>query len=78
MGDGTRERASGEDILAVEHDVIPLDWADAFRQEEIDSICDRVVLTEDPGDFPRLGISRTSARTFLGYVLASRYGMTVP
>jgi hypothetical protein len=27
-----------EDMLAVEHDVIPLDWADAFQQVEIDSI----------------------------------------
>jgi len=33
LGDGGGERASGEDILAVEHDVIPLDWADAFQQE---------------------------------------------
>jgi hypothetical protein len=38
---GTGGRASGEDILAVEHDVMPLDWADAFQQGEIDSICDR-------------------------------------
>jgi hypothetical protein len=45
-----------EDILAVEHDVIPLDWADAFQQREIDSICGRVALIEDPGDFPRLPV----------------------
>ena len=37
LGNGTGGRASGEDILAVEHDVIPLDWADAFQQGEIDS-----------------------------------------
>ena len=37
MGDGTGGRASGEDILAVEDDVIPL-------------------VTEDPGDFPRLPV----------------------
>jgi hypothetical protein len=36
-------RASSEDILAVEHDVIPLDWTDAFQQGEIDSICGRLV-----------------------------------
>ena len=29
MRDGTAGRASGEDVLAVEHDVIPLDWAGA-------------------------------------------------
>ena len=37
------DELSIEDILAVEHDVIPLDWADAFQQGEIDSICDRGV-----------------------------------
>ena len=56
LGDGTGGRASGEDILAVEHDVIPLDWANAFQQGEIDAICDQVALTEDPGDFPRLPV----------------------
>jgi hypothetical protein len=55
-GDGTGGRASGEDVLAVEHDIIPLDWADASQQGEIDSICDRVALTEDPGDLPRLQV----------------------
>jgi hypothetical protein len=46
------------DILAVEHDVIPLDWADVFQQGEIDSIRDRVALTEteDPGRFPTLPV----------------------
>jgi len=57
LGNGTGGRASGEDILAVEHDVIPLDWADAFQQKEIDSIFDRGgAVTEDPGDFPRLPV----------------------
>jgi len=32
---------------------IPLNWADAFQQGKIDSICDRVALIEDPKDFPR-------------------------
>jgi hypothetical protein len=27
-----------------------------FQQGEIDSICDRVALTENPGDFPRLPV----------------------
>jgi len=40
--------------LAVEHDIIPLDGADVFQQGEIDSIGDRVALTQDPGDFARL------------------------
>jgi hypothetical protein len=56
FGDGTGGRAFGEDILAVEHDVIPLDWAEAFQQGEIDSICERVAFIEDPGDFPRLPV----------------------
>jgi hypothetical protein len=37
-GDGASGRASGRGILAVEHDVIPLDGADAFQQGEIDSV----------------------------------------
>ena len=41
-----------EDILTVEHDVLPLDGADVFQQGEIDSIGDRVALAADPGDFP--------------------------
>ena len=48
------DELSVEDILAIEHDVIPLDGADVFQQGEIDSIGDRVALTEDPGDFRRL------------------------
>jgi hypothetical protein len=56
LGDATGGRASGEDILAVEHDVIQLDWADAFQQGGVDSICDLVALTEDRGDFPRLPV----------------------
>lgn len=60
MGGGTGGRASGEDILAVEQDVIPLDWDNAFQQGEIHSICDRVALTEAPGDFPRLLVDNAS------------------
>src|ERR1700737_3575124 len=45
-----------EDILAVEHDVIPLDGADVFQQGGIDSIGDRVALAEDSGDLPRLPV----------------------
>ncbi len=50
------DELSIEDILAVEHDVIPLDGADVFQQGEIDSIGDWVALTQDPGDFARLPI----------------------
>jgi len=50
------DELSVEDILAIEHDVIPLDGADVFQQGEIDSIGDRVALTEDPGDFRRLPV----------------------
>ena len=32
------DELSVEDILAIEHDVIPLDGADVFQQGEIDSI----------------------------------------
>jgi hypothetical protein len=38
------DELSIEDILAVEHDIIPLDGADVFQQGEIDSIGDRVAL----------------------------------
>ena len=50
------DELSVEDILAIEHDVIPLDGADVFQQGEIDSIGDRVALIEDPGDFRRLPV----------------------
>ena len=50
------DELSIEDVLAVEHDVIPLDGADVFQQGEIDSIGDRVALTQDPGDFARLPV----------------------
>jgi hypothetical protein len=49
------DELSIEDILAVEHDIIPLDRADVFQQGEIDSIGDGVALTQDPGDFARRG-----------------------
>ena len=38
------DELSVEDILAIEHDVIPLDGADVFSQGEIDSIGERVAL----------------------------------
>jgi hypothetical protein len=45
------DELSNEDVLAVEHDVIPLDGADVFQQGEVDSIGHRVAaLTQDPGD----------------------------
>jgi hypothetical protein len=50
------DELSIEDVLAVEHDVIPLDGADVFQQGEIDSIDDRVALTDDPRDFARLPV----------------------
>src|ERR1700730_8388076 len=40
------DELSVEDILAIEHDVIPLDGADVFQQGEIDSIGDRVAPAE--------------------------------
>jgi hypothetical protein len=55
LRDGTAGRASGEDILAVEHDVIPLDWADVFHQEGR-SIPLPGRTHEDPGNFPRLPV----------------------
>jgi len=55
------DELSVEDILAIEHDVIPLDGADVFQQGEIDSIGDRVALTEDPGDFPRLPLDEATS-----------------
>jgi len=42
--------------LAIEHDIVPFDWADVFQQGEIDSIGERVALTQDPGDFARLPV----------------------
>jgi hypothetical protein len=45
-----------EDILTVEHDVIPLDGADVLQQGSIDSIGERVALAEDSGDLPRLPV----------------------
>ena len=42
--------------MAVEHDIVPFDWADVFQQGEIDSIGERVALTQDPGDFARLPV----------------------
>jgi len=56
LAHGTAGRASVEDILAVEHDVIPLYGADVFQQGSIDSIGDRVALAEDSGDLPRLPV----------------------
>ena len=54
------DELSIENILAVEHDVIPLDGADVFQQGEIDSIGNRVALTQDPGDFARLPVDDAS------------------
>jgi hypothetical protein len=54
------DELSIEDILAVEHDIIPLDGADVSQQGEIDCIGDRVALTQDPGDFARLPVDDAS------------------
>ena len=54
---GRRTSFRFEDVLAVEHDVIPLNGADMFQQGGIDSIGDRVALAENPGDLPRLPIN---------------------
>ena len=43
--------------MAVEHDIVPFDGADVFQQGEIDFVGDRVALTQDPGDFPRLPVN---------------------
>ena len=56
MGTAPADELPGEDILAVEHDVIPLYGADVFQQGSIDSIGDRVALAEDSGDLPRLPV----------------------
>ena len=40
-----------EDILAVEHDIVPFDWADVFQQGEIDSIGERVRTHSGAGRF---------------------------
>ena len=45
-----------EDVLAVEHDVIPLDGANMFHERGIDPIGDRVALAEGPGVLPRLPV----------------------
>jgi hypothetical protein len=50
------DELSIEEVLAVEHDVSPLEGADVFQHGEIDSIGDRVALTQDPGDFARLPV----------------------
>ena len=42
--------------MAVEHDIVPFDGADVFRQGEIDSVGERVAVTYDPRDFARLPI----------------------
>ena len=65
--------------LPVGHDVIPLDRADAFQQGKIDSICDRSVLTEDPGDFPRLPLDEATSGSGSGSCrLSAALGLTTP
>ena len=54
-----------EYILAVEHDVIPLDGVEVFQRIEIDAIGDRVALAEAEQISRRLRISRTSVPRFL-------------
>ena len=66
-----------EDILAVEHGVIPLDGADVFQWREMESIGDRVALMR-PEDFRRVRISRTSVRRFVSHVSMTRCEKTVP
>ena len=56
LGPAPEDELPIEDILAVEHDVIPLDGADVFQQGGIDSIGERVALAEDSGDLPRLPV----------------------
>ena len=50
MRDGEADELPIEDILAVEHDIVPFYGADVFQQGEIDSVGEQVALTQDPGD----------------------------
>jgi hypothetical protein len=49
-----------EDVLPVEHDVVPLDGADVLKQGQVHSVGDRVALAQDPRDFPRLPVDDAS------------------
>ena len=42
--------------MAVEHDIVPFEGADVFQEGKIDSIGERVALTQNPGDFARLPV----------------------
>ena len=42
------DEASGRGYIGVEHDIVPFDWADVFQQAEVDSIGERVALTQAP------------------------------
>jgi hypothetical protein len=71
------DELSVEDILATEHDVIPLDGADVFQQAEIDSIGDRVALIEDPVELLDLeqAAADAAAQLWLREVLEDELGL---
>jgi len=46
-----------EDVLAVEHDVVPLDGAHALQEGEVDAGGLGVGLAEDSRDFPGLPVN---------------------
>jgi hypothetical protein len=56
LRDGAGGRAFGRGYTGHRARRYPLDGADVFQQGEIDSIGDRVALTQDPGDFARLPV----------------------
>ena len=57
------DRLPIEDILAVEHNVIPLDGADVFQQGSIDSIGDRVAFAVGIDPVDALVLDSADART---------------
>ncbi len=62
-----------EDTLAVEHHIVPFDWADVFQQGENDSIGERVALT-------RRHLSKSEGLTRLsrhGFCESRAYGQAI-
>jgi hypothetical protein len=56
LRDGAGGRASDRGYIGRRARHCPIRWADVFQQGEIDSIGERVALTQDPGDFARLPV----------------------
>jgi hypothetical protein len=50
-GSGSTDQLSVKNIFAIEHDIVPFDWADVLKQCQVDTVAHRITFIQHPVDF---------------------------